>query len=142
MSNSFVTPWTVACKVPLTMEFPRQEYWCRLPFPTPGALSDLGIELVSLVSPALAGRFFTTAPPGKPKIKMKRKAKVKVSQLCLTLCDPVEYIVHGILQARILEWGAFPFSRGSSQPRNPTQVPHCRPILFYQLSHQASPKLR
>ena len=48
--------------------------------------------------------------------------KVKVTQLCLTLCDPMNYIVHGILQARILEWVAFPFSRGSSQPWDQTQV--------------------
>ena len=40
--------------------------------------------------------------------------KVKVAQLCMTLCDPMDYSVHGILQARILEWVAFPFSRGSS----------------------------
>ena len=39
-----------------------------------------------------------------------------------TLCDPMDYTVHGILQARILEWVAFPFSRGSSQPRDQTQV--------------------
>ena len=48
--------------------------------------------------------------------------KCEVTQSCLTLCDP--YTVHGILQARILEWIAFPFSRGSSQPRNRTQVSH------------------
>ena len=42
--------------------------------------------------------------------------KVKVSQSCLTLGDPVDYTVHGILQARILEWVVFPFSRGSSDP--------------------------
>ena len=47
---------------------------------------------------------------------------MKVPQLCLTLCDPMGYIVHGILQARILEWVAFPFSRGFSQPRDRTQV--------------------
>ena len=47
--------------------------------------------------------------------------KVKVAQSCLTLCDPMGYTVHGILQARILEWVAFPFSRGSSQPRDQTQ---------------------
>ena len=46
--------------------------------------------------------------------------KVKVAQLYLTLCDPLDYIVHGILQARILEWVALLFSRGSSQPRSPT----------------------
>ena len=41
---------------------------------------------------------------------------MKVAQSCLTLCHPVNYTVHGILQARILEWGAFPFSRGSPNP--------------------------
>ena len=47
---------------------------------------------------------------------------VKVAQSCPTLCDPMDYTVHGIFQARILEWVAFPFSRGSSQPRDRTQV--------------------
>ena len=47
---------------------------------------------------------------------------MKVAQSCPTLCDPFEYTVHGILQARILEWVAFPFSRGSSQPRDQTRV--------------------
>ena len=47
---------------------------------------------------------------------------LKVVQLCLTLCDPMGYTVHGILQARILEWVAFPFSRGSSQPRDQMQA--------------------
>ena len=50
--------------------------------------------------------------------------KVKVAQSCLTLCDPKDYTVHGILQPRILEWVSFPFSRGSSQPRERTQVSH------------------
>ena len=49
---------------------------------------------------------------------------VKVAQSCPTLCDPMDYTDDGILQARILEWGAFPFSRGSSQPRDWTQVSH------------------
>ena len=48
--------------------------------------------------------------------------KVKVTQLYLTLCNPMDYTVHGILQARILEWVAVLFSRGSSQHRNRTQV--------------------
>ena len=48
--------------------------------------------------------------------------KVKVTQLCPTLFDPIDYTVHGILQARILEWVAFPSSRGSSQSRGQTQV--------------------
>ena len=49
---------------------------------------------------------------------------MKVAQLCRTVCDPMDYTIHGILQARILEWVAFPFSRGSSQPRDQTQVSH------------------
>ena len=55
--------WTVAHQAPLSMGFPRQEYWNELSFPPPGDLPDPGIELTS---PALAGRFFTTEPPGKP----------------------------------------------------------------------------
>ena len=50
------------------------------------------------------------------------KVKLKVSQSCRTVCDPMDYTVYGILQARILEWVAFPFSRGSSQPRDRTQA--------------------
>ena len=46
------------------------------------------------------------------------KVNVKVTQSCPTLCDPMDYSVYGILQARILEWVAFPYSRGSSQPRD------------------------
>ena len=48
--------------------------------------------------------------------------KVKVAQSCLTLCNPMDYTVHGILQARILEWVNFPFSGGSSKPRDRIQV--------------------
>ena len=66
----FTTSWTVARQAPLSMEFSRQEYWNGLLFPSPGDLSDPGIEPTSLVSPALAGRFFTTsttweAPKGR-----------------------------------------------------------------------------
>ena len=52
------------------------------------------------------------------------KVKAQVAQLSLTLCDSVDYTVHGILQARLLQWVAFPFSRRSSQPRDQTQVSH------------------
>ena len=55
---------------------------------------------------------------------------VKVAQSCLTLCYPMDYTVHGILQARILEWVAVPFSRGSSQPRDQTQVSHIADRFF------------
>ena len=62
MSNSFVTPWTIACQSPLSMAFPRQGYWSGLPSP-PGDLRDPEIEPKS---PELAGGFFTTESPGKP----------------------------------------------------------------------------
>ena len=52
------------------------------------------------------------------------------AQSCLTLCDPMDYTVHGILQARILEWVAVPFFRGSSQPRDRTQVSRIAGIFF------------
>ena len=60
MSNSYVTPWTVGHQAPLSMEFSKQEYWSGLPFTTPGDLPNPGIKPTSLVSPARAGRFFTT----------------------------------------------------------------------------------
>ena len=52
------------------------------------------------------------------KVKVAQSCPKSESQSCLTLCNPMACTVHGILQARILEWVAFPFSRGSSQPRD------------------------
>ena len=69
----FVTPWTVAFQAYLPMVFSRQEYWSRLPFPISGELPDLGIETKSFASPALAGKFFTTEPSGKPRMDNKPK---------------------------------------------------------------------
>ena len=83
-----MTPWTVTHQAPVSMEFSRQEYWSRLPSPTPGDVPHLGIEQMSALpfptpgdlpdpgikpaSPALAGRFFTSEPPGKlPDILVK-----------------------------------------------------------------------
>ena len=209
MSESFVSPWTVAHQDPLSVGFSRQEYWSRLPFPSPGDLPNLRIELMS---PALVGGFFTTELPGIPRLALVKSKQTspahiqrqgiirgrlrqpstqphllqvliweflffpevkivffgpvlppwillnqgsvkpqfsryehlyismsvfsvgpwvsevsEVTQSCLTLCDPVDcsppdsYIL-GILQARILEWAAISFSRGSSWPRDWTQV--------------------
>ena len=58
----FATTWAVACQVPLSMGFPRQEYWSGLPFPSPGDLPNQGIKSASS---ALAGGPFTTALSGK-----------------------------------------------------------------------------
>ena len=60
---TLVTPWTVACQAPLSMEFSRKEYWSRLPFPSLGDCPNQG---TGTVSPALAGRFFINELPGKP----------------------------------------------------------------------------
>ena len=77
----FVTPWTIAHHAPLSMGFSRQEYWSELPFPSP-----------------------------------MHESESEVAQLCLTPSDAMDYSppgssVHGILQARVLEWGAIAFSR-------------------------------
>ena len=70
------------------------------------------------------------------------KWKVKIIQSCLTLCDLMDYSVHGILQVRILERLVILFSRGSSQPR-PGIKPRSHIVggFFYQLSHQGSPNI-
>ena len=57
----FVTLWPIASQAPLSLGFFRHEYWSELPCPSPGDLSDPGMEPMSLMSPALAGRFFTTS---------------------------------------------------------------------------------
>ena len=65
------TPWTVAHQPPLSMRLSQQEYWSGLPFPPPGDLPDPSIKPKPPASPALAGGFFTTEPPGKLKLVYK-----------------------------------------------------------------------
>ena len=62
----FAAPWNIAHKAPLSIGFPRQEYWSGLPFPSPGDIPHLGIEPTSLRFPALADRPLPLAPSGKP----------------------------------------------------------------------------
>ena len=89
----FATLWTVALQAPLSMGFSRQEHWSGVPCPPPVDLSSSGIDPVSL------------------------------SSLCDPKdCSPPGSSVHGMLQARTLEWVAMSFSRGSSRPRNRTYV--------------------
>ena len=66
----FATPWTVACQAPLSKEFSRKEYWNGLPFPSPGDLSNPGIEPMSLMSPHWQVGSLPLAPPGKPQMRM------------------------------------------------------------------------
>ena len=133
------------------MGFSRQEYWSGLPCSPPGDLPNPGIEPRSPALKAyslplshkgiprilewvtysfsrgsswprnrsrvscFAGGFFTNQA-------IREALKVKVAQSYPSLFGPMDYTVHGFLQARILEWVAFPFSRGSSQPRDWSQV--------------------
>ena len=117
------------------MEFSRQEYWSGLPFPSPGNLPDPGVE------PCIAGRFLTNWATGEACNK-RNHCNEKFSGVRL-FAHPWT-VAHqallslGILQARLLEWVAMPFSRGSSQLRDRTHQ-HWRWIL-YHLSHQGSPR--
>ena len=127
------TLWTVACQAPLSVGFSRQEYWSGLPCPPPPAdIPDPGIKPTSLMSPELAGRFFTTAATA-----------AKSLQSCLTLCNPMGYSppafsVPGVLQARILEWVTMLSSRGSSQPRDGTHDSYVS-CIGRQVLYSASP---
>ena len=83
--------------------------------------------------------FLPSELPGKPTLVPH---KVTVARLCWTLCDPIDYTVHGFLQARILEWVAFLFLLQEifpTQGSNPSLL-HCRQVL-YQLSHKGSPRI-
>ena len=64
--STLVTPWTVACQAPVSMGFPRQEYWSGLPFPSPGNLPDPGIE------PSLEADSLLLSPQGKPRCISRR----------------------------------------------------------------------
>ena len=114
-----MTPWTIVYQAPLSIEFSRQGYWSGLPSPSPGDLPDPGIEPRSSALQANS-------------LPSKLQGVVGVcTQLCLTLCNLMDcsplqsmgtHSVHGVFQARILEWVAISFSRGSSQPKDWTCI--------------------
>ena len=123
----FVTPLTSAHQAPLSMEFSKKEYWSGLPFPSPGDLSNPGFKPGS---PALQAEPLPSEPPGKPThTHTHTHTHSEVVQSCPTLCDPMDCSlpgssIHGIFQARVLEWVVMPSSRTSSQPRDQAQVSH------------------
>ena len=125
----FVTPRTVVRQAPLFRGFSRKEYWNGLPFPPPGDLPDPGNEPTS----ALVVDSLPLSHLGRPSqqlhttIYIKLESESEVTQSCPTLCDFMDCSLsgsslHGILQARVLEWVAISFSRGSSRPRDRTWV--------------------
>ena len=118
------TPWPVAHQDPLPMGFSRREYWSGLPFPSPRDLPGPGIETTPLMSPALAGGFFTSSTTWETFNPSSTWACAVLSHSVVSDsrdpmdCSPPGSSVHGISQARVLEWIAVSFSRGSSQPRD------------------------
>ena len=122
MSNSFVTPWTVARQAPLSMGFPRQEDSSGLSLPSPGDLPEGWNPCL------LFGRWILYHCITGEGLRLGPyvAAAAKSLQSCLTLCDPMDcsppgFSVHGILQARVMERVAMPSSRGSSRPRDQTR---------------------
>ena len=139
-------------QAPLSMGFPRQEYWTGLPFSSSGDLPDPGTEPPS---PVVAGRFFTRQkllqpnsflePPRKP-IYMYMNTYIPScivhSLLCLTFCDPMDYSppgssFHRISQARILEWVAICYSRRPSSPWDQTHI-SCASCIGRWIHHCAT----
>ena len=109
MYNSFTTPWTIACH---GISQARILEWVAIPF----SQRFSWLKDRTPVS-GIAGRFFTTALSGGLLFLESESRSVMSNSL-----QQQDYTVHGILQDRILEWVAFPFSRGSSQPRDWIQV--------------------
>ena len=162
MSDSFVTPWTVAHQASLSLAFHfPQENWSELPFPSPG---------IRVISPQNS-LDYCCAPAADTRLdpEILRHFSIKVlvtsgcrgtsfhlptnsmsvcvcvySQSCQTLCNLRDYSppgssVHGIFQAIILEWAAISFPRGSSQPRDRTNVSCIDRQILYRLPHLGLP---
>ena len=108
---------TMDCRLFCPWDFPGKNTGVGCHFPLQGIFPTQGLN------PGLLHWQVDSLPPSEGKVE------VKVTQLCQTLCDSMDYTVHEILQARELEWVAIPFSRGSLQPRDRTQV-FCIPGRF------------
>ena len=139
----FAIPWTIAHQVPLSMELSRQEYWSGLPFPSPGDLLNPGHWTWV---PCIEGGFFTDWATREAYIYIYFNPYVCVC-VCVYICSALSLscvqlfatpwtvvlqapLTMGILQARILEWVTMPSSRGSSLPRDQTQVSHIASRFF------------
>ena len=138
MSNSFAIPWTVAHQAPLSMGFPRQEYWSGLPFPSARDIPDPGIK----PSSSLSQEDSLPCELSILTLCCCCSAAAKSLQSCLTLCDPVDGSppgspVPGILQARTLEWVAISSTtalrsfRGSILFQNSSKVLTCSYLRLF-----------
>ena len=120
----FVTPRTTAHRAPLSMAFSRREYWSGLPFPAPG---DLPGPEITPASPALAGKFFTTEPPGKLlrtlKVKVKSFSRVRLFATPWTVAYQAS---QSLGFSRQEDWSGLPFPSPGDlcnpgiEPRSPT----------------------
>ena len=131
---TLAAPWTVAHQAPLSKGSSRQEYWSGLSFPTPGYLPDQGLDLG-----------FPHCRQIPTDLRHQRSLYIYIGDLvtesCPTLCDPMDCSLpgsslYGILQARVQEWVAIAFSRGSSWPRDRTWVSCIPGRRFKPLSYQ------
>ena len=131
----FATPWTVARQAPLSVGFSRQEYWSGLPCPSPGDLPKPEMEPASLLSSALAGKFFTTSPNGEALDKRYTNVKASDSDLeCAVVCclccnkrPETEWLKHKI---RI----SHSSGGGKSKPRVPANAaPGESPLLGFPM---------
>ena len=124
----FVTPWTVACRAPLSIGFSRQEYWSGLPFPSSGHLPNQGNKPRSS---ALQTFSFTSAFSIYQALLLLLLSLYILSDSWNSMdYSPPDSSVHGISQAGILEWVAISFSRGSSRPRDQTHFSCIQGRLF------------
>ena len=114
MCNSLMTSWTVACQAPLYMKFSRQEYWNGLPFPSPGDLFNPGIEPTS---PALAGRFFTSEPPGESLVSVNTKCIYLATTGWKKLAVPL--VLQNIICTSYCKWGLGLWKDSSSCKKSP-----------------------
>ena len=127
-----MSPWTLAHRAPLSVGFPRQEYWSGLPCLPPGVFPTQGWNLCLLYWQA-----------GPLPLSHRGKIKMLTTQSCLGLCNPVDCSppgssVHRSLQARTLEWVAMPSSRGSSPPRDKVCVAYIgRRVLYHWATWEA-----
>ena len=105
-------------------------------------LPEVGTQTIG-VDLAFSHHLTRNQPPMTPSTRSHLRTKIQTrgsswkSISHVWLCDPMDSTVHGILQPRILEWVAFPFSRGSSKPRDRTQVSILNQQILNQLSHKA-----
>ena len=134
----FMTPWTVALQAPLSMGFPRQEYWSGLPFPPSGDLPDPGIKPASLVSHCIDTRILYYCTTWEaPLCSISSVQFSSVAQSCLTLCDPMDCSTPGCpVHHQLLELAQIRVHQVSDaiQPSHP--LLSCSPPAFSFNQHQ------